>query len=222
MRYGLTMNAWMPSARPSATATITTSSTIEAVSDFDRFTPGLAPACLSVFVRVTRPSAGLERLAAEHRMHNQPRCQPPRRGIAPSGAPATSARSPSQRAAVGHLLARRQGTVSDRHDTQRQHQLPAATASASRRPSRRTKPRCPRSTAWPWNRYGTARIRHGAEISSHIEAAGRDLRGVLRQLVLAERELVHISDREALPGTHDSLAERRVTVRRVTLRRVTV
>ncbi len=31
-------------------------------------------------------------------------------------------------------------------------------------------------------------IRRGAEVSSHIEAAERDLRGALRQLVLAERE----------------------------------
>ena len=34
MRYGLTMKAWIPSARPTATARITTSSTIELVSDF--------------------------------------------------------------------------------------------------------------------------------------------------------------------------------------------
>jgi hypothetical protein len=31
-------------------------------------------------------------------------------------------------------------------------------------------------------------IRRGAEVSSHVEAAERDLRGALRQLVLAERE----------------------------------
>jgi len=37
MRYGLTMKAWMASARPSATATITTSSTIEFLADFLRW-----------------------------------------------------------------------------------------------------------------------------------------------------------------------------------------
>jgi len=31
-------------------------------------------------------------------------------------------------------------------------------------------------------------IRRGADVSSHVEAAERDLRGALRQLVLAERE----------------------------------
>jgi hypothetical protein len=37
-------------------------------------------------------------------------------------------------------------------------------------------------------RLAVEQIRRGAETSSHIEAAERDLRGALRQLVLAERE----------------------------------
>jgi hypothetical protein len=37
-------------------------------------------------------------------------------------------------------------------------------------------------------RIAVEQIRRGAESSSHIEAAERDMRGALRQLVLAERE----------------------------------
>src|SRR5450755_1926273 len=44
IRYGLTTNAWIPNARPSATTTITTSSTIELVVDFERFAPAFTPA----------------------------------------------------------------------------------------------------------------------------------------------------------------------------------
>ncbi len=46
-------------------------------------------------------------------------------------------------------------------------------------------------------------IRRGAEISSHVEAAERDLRGVLRQLVLGERETTQRVDRAGAPGTSD-------------------
>ncbi len=38
------------------------------------------------------------------------------------------------------------------------------------------------------NQVAMEQIRRGADISSHVEAAERDLRGALRQLVLAERE----------------------------------
>ncbi|MGA2319635.1 MAG: hypothetical protein ABSG95_02675 [Solirubrobacteraceae bacterium] len=44
-----------------------------------------------------------------------------------------------------------------------------------------------------------------AEVSSHIEAAERDLRSALRQLVLGEREAAHHVNREVPRGMHDPL-----------------
>lgn len=41
------------------------------------------------------------------------------------------------------------------------------------------------------NRLAIEQLRRGAETSPHIEAAERDLRSTLRQLVLAEREPTH-------------------------------
>jgi hypothetical protein len=55
------------------------------------------------------------------------------------------------------------------------------------------------------NRLAMEQIRRGAEISSHIEAAERDLRGVLRQLVLSERDPAHRVDGAAPPGTPEPL-----------------
>ncbi len=52
------------------------------------------------------------------------------------------------------------------------------------------------------NQVAMEQIRRGAEISSHVEAAERDLRNAMRQLVLAEREPAHPSNREA-PAKHE-------------------
>src|SRR3954452_4365252 len=50
MRYGLTRNAWMPSARPSATTTIRTSSSSEPGADAPRSLKGLVRVALGIFV----------------------------------------------------------------------------------------------------------------------------------------------------------------------------
>jgi len=50
------------------------------------------------------------------------------------------------------------------------------------------------------NQVAMEQIRRGAEISSHVEAAERDLRGALRQLVLAEREPGGARNRRAEAG----------------------
>jgi hypothetical protein len=54
------------------------------------------------------------------------------------------------------------------------------------------------------NQLAMEQIRRGAEISSNIEAAERDLRGALRQLVLAERRPTHRATREEPQGARDA------------------
>src|SRR5271167_2157573 len=45
MRYGLTIQAWMPNASPRAIAMMMSNSMIELVVDFERPRPALTPAC---------------------------------------------------------------------------------------------------------------------------------------------------------------------------------
>jgi hypothetical protein len=48
-------------------------------------------------------------------------------------------------------------------------------------------------------------IRDGLEASNHVEAAERDMRSALRQLVLAERELrSRLARRHGVPGDEDA------------------
>src|SRR5947209_3418427 len=57
------MKAWMPRARPTATAMMTISSTTEAVVDFERFLPALPSGVLEVLTAALRRSGRRSRLA---------------------------------------------------------------------------------------------------------------------------------------------------------------